>query len=227
MHIYLSIYFFFSIFRDINDEVETKLTASGINVYSVSSSGDVMLVSPSTQSLEDMLPPSSTHLRQRRSTMTSDNERTQKRLGLTEHRQEILPRGVVVQCGDLECVFEFKLYKYCGQTINDTPTLPVYQTSLLQQPLPPSVPSLPMDTAKSSLQSPHLQFPFQPIRSTLSFADNLSNTPTDNKIQDNRTSTPLLVNTQLPTNEQLINNEEHDNYTEIKPTVVMTTKYKN
>lgn len=30
-----------------------------------------------------------------------------------------LPRGIPIQCGDLECIFEFKIYQYIGRYTND------------------------------------------------------------------------------------------------------------
>ena len=180
------------------------------------------LVTP-TQTINDALPSHTNgtprSVLRRRSTVSSTTGRNRRGSprtlmrdkSLIENQQKILPRGIVVQCNDLECVFEFKLYRYCGRyKANKTPA-----PSPKQQLVDVSSPSGEFQVVESDLQSPvqptDLQSPLQPTTSNLSLADHLSITT------DNSRSSQSLVDTQpiaTPTNEVVLpNNEEHDNLT--------------
>ena len=175
------------------------------------------LVTP-TQTINDALPSHTNGTPQsvlrRRSTVFSTTRRNRRGSSRTlmrdksliESQQKILPRGIVVQCNDLECVFEFKLYRYCGRyKANKTPA-----PSPKQQLVNVSSPSGEFQVGESDLQSPvqptDLQSPLQPTTSNLSLGDRLS---------DNSRSSQSLVDTiATPTNDVVLpNNEEHDNLT--------------
>ena len=92
-------------------------------MYSVSPLGDVKLVHPTTEAAraEDGESPSR-GTRRRSSTWSPQSasrrsSKTVMRLKsfIKQPEADKFPRGIVVQCNDLECIFEFKVYKYIGR----------------------------------------------------------------------------------------------------------------
>ena len=110
----------YSIFRDINHEVELKLHDHGVIVYSVDDNGTVKRVErPTLEETDEATPPR--RLRHQSTSTSLSNATLQRRGTLNRLRSMVFPdkkqppRGIVVNCNDVECIFEFKVYEYCGR----------------------------------------------------------------------------------------------------------------
>ena len=108
---------FSSIFKDINKEVELKLHDHGVLIYSVDDKGYVKRVE---RTVDCETTASDRHLHRHQSTLSSSGATLSRRGTLNRLVSVVFPekkqsRGIVVNCNDVECIFEFKVYEYCGR----------------------------------------------------------------------------------------------------------------
>jgi hypothetical protein len=89
------------IFKDISDEVRNDLLEKNVKVYRVSPKGTVTEV-----------------IRRNPARQPSTLRRVGTRLmnAVTGDKSEMLPEGVVVQCNDVQCIYEFRLFRYNSQS---------------------------------------------------------------------------------------------------------------
>ena len=196
--------------------MEEKLAAHNINIYSVSPLGDVRLVqTPITQS--DTITKSETGLtksvRQRKNRKPS--RRSLHKRGTLSRMKSFIerpcpdeyPRGIVVHCDDLECIFEFKLYRYKGRYYADSqpiarkPVAPE-QTSrehslhhdddrLVDIPTDVNPEQIVAEITSPTIPS-SLQPPLQPSQSKSSQINPLEASSSDNRLTDSARSSPSL-----------------------------------
>ena len=109
-----------SIFKDINKEVELKLHDHGVLIYSVDDKGYVKRVERTIEETDCETTASDRHLHRHQSTLSSSGATLSRRGTLNRLVSMVFPekkqsRGIVVNCNDVECIFEFKVYEYCGR----------------------------------------------------------------------------------------------------------------
>ena len=167
----------YRIFEDINDQVNNALAASKVPVYSVSPKGDVKLV--------DLVG----GVRRRQSILQRSRTLTRLMSAIGGNNTDPPPQGIAVQCNDVQCIYEFKVFRYTGiqQESPQPPSdLSLYDTTLSSDDVP-----------TGSLVSP-IMSPSLPDISHAALA-----TATSNGCATSR-SEPSLVD-----NRDIFNNETH------------------
>ena len=137
----------YRIFEDIDHQVNDALAASKVPVYSVSPKGDVKLV--------DLVG----GVCRRRSILQRSRTLTKLMNAIGGNNTAPPPQGIAVQCNDVQCIYEFKVFRYTGiqQESPQPPSdLSLYDTTLSNDDVPSSSlvsPIMSPDTALATAAS--------------------------------------------------------------------------
>ena len=114
-----------SIFKDVSKSLDKELHKHGVVVYSVDDKGHVKEVdiTPSEHTDGDNPVVHSPALRRHHFTAHYPIQRRRSTIerwkSFVSPEKKEPPRGIVVNCNNIECIFEFKVYEYCGRHHSD------------------------------------------------------------------------------------------------------------
>lgn len=106
------------IFQEIKDEVNKVLLEGNVSVLSVSPKGEIKEFDLKTQGN----PPAEQSSLRRRSSTRALNRTISRLVSIKESDVEpIDPYGIPVQCNNVQCIFEFRVFRYIGRYGNENP----------------------------------------------------------------------------------------------------------